>query len=68
MKGFAVKMQEINQLTVQQLVEKIDESRRALFTLRLNTATSAVKDYSQFRKIRTVIARMMTSLNQRVLS
>lgn len=63
-----MKMQEINQLTVQQLVEKIDESRRAIFALRLNTATSAVKDYSQFRKIRIAIARMMTSLNQRVLS
>lgn len=61
-------MQEINQLTIEQLVEKIDEMRRALFALRLNAATSAIKDYSQFRKLRGSIARMMTSLNQRVLS
>jgi ribosomal protein L29 len=58
-------MQEINQLTAPQLNEKIEETRRALFALRLNTVTAAVKDYSQFRKLRTVIARMMTSLNQR---
>jgi ribosomal protein L29 len=60
-----VKMQEINQLTAQQLVEKIEETRRALFALRLNAVTASVKDYSQFRKLRTVVARMMTSLNQR---
>lgn len=63
-----MKMQEINQLTTQQLVEKIDENRRALFALRLNKATAGVKDYSQFRKLRSAIARMTTSLNQRVLS
>jgi ribosomal protein L29 len=60
-----VKMQEINQLTVPQLKEKIEEARRSLFALRLNAVTAAVKDYSQFRKMRTLIARMITSLNQR---
>ncbi len=61
-------MQEINQLTVQQLTEKIEEARKGLFAMRLNVATNAVKDYSQFRKLRVEIARMMTSLNQRALS
>lgn len=61
-------MQEINQLTVQQLTEKIEEARKGLFAMRLNAATNAVKDYSQFRKLRVEIARMMTSLNQRALS
>ena len=63
-----MKIQEINQLTVQQLAEKIEETRRAIFALRLNLATAAVKDYSQFRKLRRLVARMLTSLNQRALS
>jgi ribosomal protein L29 len=63
-----MKMQEINQLTVQQLAERIEEARKSLFALRLNVATNTVKDYSQFRKLRTMIARMMTSLNQRTVS
>jgi ribosomal protein L29 len=62
-----MKMQEINQLTIPQLKEKIEETRRSLFALRLNAVTATVKDYSQFRKMRTLIARMMTSLNQRAL-
>jgi len=59
-------MQEIVPLTDAQLVEKLDETRRALFALRLNAVTSSVKDYSQFRKLRMSIARMMTALNERL--
>lgn len=58
-------MQELKQLTDAQIVEKIDDTRRALFALRLNAAATAVKDYSQFRKLRVSIARMQTILNQR---
>jgi ribosomal protein L29 len=58
-------MTEINQLTNEQLLEKINDARRALFALRLNAATTALKDYSQFRKLRVSIARMQTVLNQR---
>jgi ribosomal protein L29 len=61
-------MQDINQLTIEQLAERLHEARRSLFALRLNAATAAIKDYSQFRKLRVLIARMNTSLNQRVIS
>jgi large subunit ribosomal protein L29 len=44
------------------LLVKIDALRRELFTLRLNTATAHVKDYSQFKKARKNIARALTSL------
>lgn len=61
-------MHEIKQLTGAQLFEKIDDARRALFALRLNASTTAIKDYSQFRKLRLSIARMETELSQRVSS
>lgn len=44
------------------LIVKLDALRRDLFTLRLNTATAHVKDYSQFEKARKNIARVLTFL------
>lgn len=47
-------------LQPQQLREKIDEARRELFSFRLNAATMHNKDYSQFKKKRKLIAKLLT--------
>lgn len=51
---------ELQQLSIDDLVAKVDVLRRELFTLKLNAATAHVKDYSQFKKLRKDIARALT--------
>ncbi len=50
---------ELQQLDCLQLQEKLEQLRRELFSLRLNTITAHVKDYSQFKKLRRNIARVL---------
>lgn len=56
---------EFKQLEPKDLVLKLDALRRDLFSLRLNSSTSHVKDYSQFNKNRKNIARILTYLRQK---
>lgn len=56
--------EEFKQSSVQDLQEKLDNLRRDLFGLRLNSSTSHVKDYSQFKKLRKNIAQASTYLEQ----
>lgn len=56
---------EIKQLGVKDLIIKLDALRRDQFSLRLNSSTSHVKDYSQFEKNRKNIARILTYLRQK---
>jgi ribosomal protein L29 len=56
--------EEIQALSAQNLIQRADELRRELFTLRLNAATAHIKDYSQIRKLRKNIARTLTHLCQ----
>ncbi len=55
---------EFKKLNTDQLKEKIENLRRDLFSLKLTTATSHVKDYSQFKKLKKNLARALTYLNQ----
>jgi len=56
---------EFKQLEPKELMLKLDAVRRDLFSLRLNSSTSHVKDYSQFKKGRKNIARILTYLRQK---
>ena len=56
-------MQEFKELTHGQLVDRLDQFHRELFTLKLNSYTSHVKDYSQVKKLKKNIARVLTLLN-----
>ena len=53
---------DIKNMSDKELVVKLDALRRELFTLRLNTATAHVKDYSQFNKARKNILCVLTFL------
>ena len=48
-----------------QLREILTELRKQLFTMRINSSTSHVKDYSQFKKLRRGVARALTELRAR---
>jgi len=52
-------------LSTEDLLTKLDDFRRELFTLRLSSSTNHVKDNSQFKKIRKNIARSLTLLKSR---
>lgn len=53
---------ELTELSATELKAKVIEWRRQLLSLRLNAATSHVKDFSQFNKLRKNIARGLTYL------
>lgn len=48
-----------------QLEQKIEELRREIFTLRITSVTTPVKDTSQFGKLRKDLARALTFLRQK---
>lgn len=54
--------QKLQQLSVEDLQNRLEGTRRDLFGLRLNAATSQLKDYSQYKKLRRDIARIMTAI------
>ncbi len=58
-------MEELVQCTYEQLTEKVDGWRRELFGLRLSSASSHVKDVSQYKKLRRNIARGLTLMEQK---
>ncbi|NBQ16843.1 50S ribosomal protein L29 [bacterium] len=57
--------EELNQFTYEQVAEKVDGWRRDLFGLRLSSASSHVKDISQFKKLRRNIARGLTIMQEK---
>jgi ribosomal protein L29 len=57
--------EELKKLEIKDLIFKLDALRREYFTLRLNSSTSHVKDYSEFKKSRKNIARALTVLRQK---
>ncbi len=55
----------LNSLDLAGLAGKLNELRRELFSLKLNTSTTHVKDYSQLKKTRKNIARILTLIGQK---
>lgn len=58
---------QLKQLDATQLAVEVEKLRRELFTLRLATISSPIKDYRQFRKIKKNIARAQTYARQKQL-
>ncbi len=59
--------QNLQQMGVSDLKEQLENSRRELFNVRLNASAAHVKDYSQFKKLRRSIARILTLIQQKSL-
>ena len=51
---------ELKQLDAAELKVKLDAVRRELFNIQLNATTAHVKDYSQFKKLKKDVARVLT--------
>lgn len=55
---------QLEQLSHDDLHGTLDQLRRNLFGLRLNSLRAHIKDYSQFGKLRKDIARILTQLHK----
>lgn len=56
---------ELQGLSVQELHEQCLMASKKLCALRVAARTSHIKDYSQFNKLRKLIARMKTFIHQK---
>ncbi len=56
---------ELAQMNVDELNNKLIETRKDLFALRLNSLTSHVVNYADFKKMRRNIARILTMLKDK---
>jgi len=56
---------ELKALSELELIAKADDLRRELFSLRLHSKTSPVENFTQFKKLRRNIARVLTYLRQK---
>ena len=56
---------EARELDVEELEERLAETRRELFNLRFQHATGQLENTGQVREVRRNIARLLTVLNQK---
>ena len=59
---------EIRDLTSEELLKKIEESKEELFNLKFNQATGSLEKPSRLRELRKQVARMKTVLRERELN
>ncbi|MFC1842784.1 50S ribosomal protein L29 [Candidatus Dependentiae bacterium] len=62
----AKEREQLKGLSEKELKEKVIEFKRELFSIRLNSMTAHVKDYSRFKKLRKSVARALTCLSEKV--
>ncbi|MDD2491356.1 MAG: 50S ribosomal protein L29 [Bacteroidales bacterium] len=60
-----MKTQEIRELSVKDLKERIESEKANLMRVKMNHAISPLDDLSQIKKARRNIARMLTVLSQK---
>jgi len=63
-----MKVKEIRELTTEQIVAKIKESKEELFNLRFQQATGNLEKPSRIRELRHDVARLKTVLRERELT
>ncbi|MFO7863738.1 MAG: 50S ribosomal protein L29 [Salinivirgaceae bacterium] len=60
-----MKMSEIKELTDQELLERIDDTKTMLTRLKLNHAVSPLDNPNQIKIVRKDVARLLTEKRQR---
>lgn len=60
-----VKVKELNDLTVDELKEKLEARKKELFSLRFQAKLGKLEKHSSVRMTKREIARMMTILKQK---
>jgi large subunit ribosomal protein L29 len=63
-----MKVNELRDLTTEEIVTKINEGKEELFNLRFQQATGNLEKPSRIRDLRKMIARMKTILRERELN
>ena len=63
-----MKVKEIRELTTEQIVAKIKETKEELFNLRFQQATGNLEKPSRIRDLRHTVARLKTVLRERELN
>ena len=58
---------EIRELSNEEIISKIEESKEELFNLRLKQATGSLEKPSRITELRKLVARMKTILREREL-
>ena len=59
---------EIRELSNEEIISKIEESKEELFNLRLKQATGSLEKPSRINELRKLVARMKTILRERELN
>ena len=59
---------EIRELSNEEILSKIEESKEELFNLRFQQATGSLEKPSRIRELRRLVARMKTILRERELT
>ncbi len=62
-----MKVNEIRNLTTDEIVKKIEETKEELFNLRFQQATGNLEKPSRIKELRKLIARLKTVLREREL-
>lgn len=60
-----MKASNLRELTAEELQQRVEDTRKELFNLRLQVATSQLENPLQIRKLRRNIARLQTVLSSR---
>ena len=62
-----MKVNEIRNLTTEEIIAKVKESKEELFNLRFQQATGNLEKPSRLRELRHIVARCKTVLREREL-
>jgi large subunit ribosomal protein L29 len=60
-----MKVAEIQDLGIEELEQRVYDTRRELFNLRFQNATGQLENTGQLKEVRRNIARLLTVLNQK---
>ena len=63
-----MKVKEIRELTTDQIIAKIKETKEELFNLRFQQATGNLEKPARIRELRHTVARLKTVLRERELN
>ena len=62
-----MKVNEIRELTNEEIIQKINDNKEELFNLRFQQATGALEEPSRIKKLRKEVAKMKTIIREREL-
>ncbi len=63
-----MKVNEIRELTTEEIIKKISENKQELFNLRFQQSTGSLEKPSRIRELRKLVAKMKTIIRERELT